>query len=437
MSTQQDFSTATLVGRKSGDAGSVRELSADVCIVGAGIAGVSAAVESARLGRSVILVDSLPALGGQSAHSLIGLFCGLYSCGSAPVQLTHGIADDILEELRGVPGAYHERWGVQLTIVYDEVILGRWIERTLIREGVTVILGALLSKVEVRDRTITGIRILTRHGEVAITAPGYIDASGDAALAWSAGVECRTARDVTVYGSHMASLEFVNTDALPSASELDAALRSKGDQYGLHRKQGGIFPLPARGIVNLNITHTETPLDPVRASHLAVAGKDQVDAAHRFLKETFPSAFAGSRIRAYGLPGIRQTRWIRGIVQVGVDDVRQGRFFPDSIGRTAWPLELHDTLEDRKWESFGNGHLHYIPLRCMLSPELDNYIAAGRCIDGDVTALSSIRVMGPCIATGAAAAHAMEIAGSSAVHAVDTAMLQERLRHNISSEPTV
>ena len=54
----------------------------DVCVVGAGIAGLSAAIESARLGRDVVLVDSLPLIGGQMVHSLVGLFCGVF--GNAP-----------------------------------------------------------------------------------------------------------------------------------------------------------------------------------------------------------------------------------------------------------------------------------------------------------------------------------------------------------------
>ena len=42
----------------------------------------------------------------------------------------------------------------------------------------------------------------------------------------------------------------------------------------------------------------------------------------------------------------------------------------------------------------------------MLPRDADNIVAAGRCVDADVHALSAIRVMGPCIAMGAAAAHA-------------------------------
>ena len=55
--------------------------------------------------------------------------------------------------------------------------------------------------------------------------------------------------------------------------------------------------------------------------------------------------------------------------------------------------------------------------------EADNVVAAGRCIDADLAALSSVRVMGPCIAMGAAAAHALDLAGSGSVHQIDTAAL--------------
>src|ERR671926_50934 len=84
------------------------EITADVCVVGAGIAGTSAAIESARLGRDVVLVDALPVLGGQMVNSLIGLFCGVF--GNAPEykQLTHGIFDDIFAHLEAAgPGHIH------------------------------------------------------------------------------------------------------------------------------------------------------------------------------------------------------------------------------------------------------------------------------------------------------------------------------------------
>jgi hypothetical protein len=67
----------------------------------------------------------------------------------------------------------------------------------------------------------------------------------------------------------------------------------------------------------------------------------------------------------------------------------------------------------------------------MVPKDADNVVAAGRCVDADVSALSAIRVMGPCIAMGAAAAHALDLAGTSAVHAIDYANLQRRLSNNL------
>ncbi len=61
----------------------------------------------------------------------------------------------------------------------------------------------------------------------------------------------------------------------------------------------------------------------------------------------------------------------------------------------------------------------------------DNLVAVGRCIDADPVALSSVRVMGPCIAMGAAAAHGLDLAGSGSVHQIDLATLRGRLAENL------
>ena len=56
----------------------------------------------------------------------------------------------------------------------------------------------------------------------------------------------------------------------------------------------------------------------------------------------------------------------------------------------------------------------------MVPRDADNVVAAGRCVDADVSALSAIRVMGPCIAMGTAAAHALDLAGTKSVHDIDS-----------------
>ncbi len=177
---------------------------------------------------------------------------------------------------------------------------------------------------------------------------------------------------------------------------------------------------PGKSIALVNMTHVETPLDPVEMTEKSLEGKVQADRAVAFLRGEYPAAFGNARIRSYGALGIRQTRWIAGRQQLTVEDVRAGRKFPDAVARTGWPIELHDTPQGHVWEPFGDDHLHYVPMGSLVSDECDNMVAAGRCIDGDVAALSSVRVMGPCIAMGAAAAHALDLAGAGSVHQIDS-----------------
>jgi hypothetical protein len=67
----------------------------------------------------------------------------------------------------------------------------------------------------------------------------------------------------------------------------------------------------------------------------------------------------------------------------------------------------------------------------MVPAEADNIVAVGRCVDADTHALSAVRVMGPCIAMGTAAAHPLDLAGSANVADVDMAALQRRLHDNL------
>jgi hypothetical protein len=91
-----------------------------------------------------------------------------------------------------------------------------------------------------------------------------------------------------------------------------------------------------------------------------------------------------------------------------------------------------------------------VPLRSLLPPGAHNLVAAGRCIDGDAAALSSVRVMGPCSAMGFAAAHVLDLAAQSkpksfgttdldslaSVHSTDVERLQVRLGANLGLSET-
>jgi hypothetical protein len=411
----------------------IKTVKADICVLGAGISGVSAALEAARLGRTVVLVDGAAALGGQAIGSIIGTIIGLYTHGPQPYQITRGIADDLIADMTK-DGSIHRRVSMTGTITfqYDEVRLGRWIEQKVDAAGIRAIVGAVVTGVAFGNRRVQAIELASRFGPVRIETNGFVDASGDATLSYESGLDVREP-DSPVYGSLNFLIEGYDSRAAEALviKEVHERLAQRGGAYGLVRHDGFLMHFPGHDIMLANVTHFETPLDPLQTGRMVVEGRGQADNVIRFLRAEFPKIFANARIRTYGNPGIRQTRWIVGRRQITVDDIRKGGRPADAAARCAWWVELHNAKDLVHWEKFEPDHVYYIPLGCMIPAGADNIVTAGRCVDGDVEALSAIRVMGPCIAMGAAAAHALDLAGSDPVHAIDLKTFQQRLHDNL------
>ncbi len=431
MSHGRPINPDTTIVRHSGDV-LHRALDVDLCVIGAGISGTTTALEAARLGKTVAIADSLPALGGQAVNSIIGTFCGLYRNGTHGHRLTFGIVDEMLAYLERHDACYYRHGPTTTVVHYNEIALSRWVETALDAAGVIPVTGAILRSVETEGRRVNAARLVTRYGDVTIRAEGFADCSGDAALTYLAGYACREP-DEKVYGSQQAVVEGINLDAEPpQREELAARIAEKAEAYGLIRKNGLMFYFPGKEVAVMNMTHVETPLDPLEASKTSAIGKDQVDRGVRLLRDEFPQVFGNIKVRSYGFPGIRQTRWIKAKHHLVVDEVVNQVKFDDAIGRTSWPIELHNAPEGFVWEVFDEDHVHYIPFSAMISPEADNLVAVGRCIDGDPAALSSVRVMGPCMAQGMAAANALDLAGAGSVHQIDIGMLQARVSDNLN-----
>jgi hypothetical protein len=413
----------------------------DLCVLGAGISGVSAALEAAKLGRKVVIIDGAPALGGQAIGSIIGTLIGLYTHGRDAYQITHGIADDLIRDMTA-EGSLLRMHRSTVTFQYDEVRLARWMERKIEEAGVRAIVGAVLTDVAFHDRRVQHIDFATRFGSVRIRADGFIDASGDATLCYEAGLPVREP-EAPVYGSLNFLIEGYDLEAVKTLDmeEVRRRLATHGAPYGLVRHDGWLMHFPAKSFMLANITHFETPVNPLATANMVFEGRRQADSILRFLRAEYPGIFANARIRAYGNPGLRQTRWIVGARQLTLEDIRKGARPADAAARCAWWVELHDSKELVHWEQFADGHVYYIPLSCMVPADADNIVVAGRCVDADSHALSAIRVMGPCIAMGTAAAHALDLAGSGgrhtggrhtgSVHHIELAQLQKRLYDNL------
>ncbi|MCS7051730.1 MAG: FAD-dependent oxidoreductase, partial [Thermomicrobium sp.] len=122
---------ASVVVRRGGS--DLPNLDVDVCVVGAGISGVTSATLLGRHGHSVVLVDACPWVGGQAVGVPIGTIGGLFSCGEQPYLLTPIFATELLQQLDQREASFYQRSRRARTVnvVYDDVVLMRVFEQLL------------------------------------------------------------------------------------------------------------------------------------------------------------------------------------------------------------------------------------------------------------------------------------------------------------------
>lgn len=385
----------------------------DLVVAGGGAAGWAAAVTGARLGLRTVLVEEMPFLGGMSTGGSVGTFCGFYhqtaDGGLAP--LVGGLPLSVADELRARGHAYgpvafresaampYVPWGAKL--LYEE-----WASSPALQ----VWLHARVTHAVVAEGTIRGIVASVRGGRVALEARVFVDATGDAELARLAGAPVVRGDEIQ-YPSTMFTMQHVDlAQALGALRGLPRLLDEHFVAEGLPRKGGNLIPSgrPGEVLVALSrVAFGERPLDAGDAGELTwgeLEGRRQVARLADFLRRRVPG-FAEAFVAdsAFRL-GVRESRRIAGAFALQGGDVLGARRFADGIGRAAWPIERHVAGGETHWRFLPAGAWYDIPYRCLLPRGVDNLLCVGRCVSADADAFASLRVIGPCMLEGQAAA---------------------------------
>ena len=275
------------------------------------------------------------------------------------------------------------------------------------------------------------LELATRYGDVDVEATGFVDASGDAALVWQAGFACREPANGRSSEPRWSFWRISTKPSQPTREEIGARMKEKGDAYGLVRREGLAFIIPGPRRRRDEHDARRDAARSVRSLDAPLEGKDQADRAVRSCARVSGLLRQGARARLR-LSGHSQTRWIVGRQQL--NGRRCARRHQVSRTRSrARPGRSNCTITAPDMSGRPSPRTTCITCRsgASLPPEADNVVAAGRCIDADNAALSSVRVMGPCIAMGAAAAHALDLAGTGSVHQIDLGGAASAGRDNV------
>jgi hypothetical protein len=430
----------------------------DVLVVGGGPSGLIAAQAAAEDGLSVMLIESRSFVGGNMT---IGLPI-LGFLGQKGNQIIKGIPQKFIDRLKE-RGAASEHLPcplhMSLTLVEQEAVKNVGLEM-LMDAGVEVLLYVFFAGIIKEGNSVKGVIIESKSGREAILAKTIIDCTGDADVAFRAGVECEYGNEAG--GVQPPTLMFcmgnVDTEKLRlSIAEeprtyltdfIPAEYFGQNNQFivvGMRslmekaRENG--FDLPVErtiiitglreGEVWINMTRVNgvNGTDPKSLTFGEKEGRRQIEDIQRYLIEYVPGFENGHFTKMAPFLGIRETRRIVGKYVLTSDDILGCKRFDDAIAVASYPLDIHHP-EGGGCTLTWCGDCYDIPYRSLIPADVENLIVAGRCISSTHEAMSAIRVMAPCMAMGEAAGRAAKLAirNNVAPSALDVQLLRAELR---------
>lgn len=429
----------------------------DVLVIGGGPSGIMAALAAAEDGLNVMLIESRSFVGGNMT---IGLPI-LGFLGQKGNQIIKGLPQKLIDRLKAVQASSEHRpcpLHMSLTLVEPEAVKTVALQM-LVESKVEILFYTFCAGVVMEGDELKGVIIESKAGREVILAKTIVDCSGDADIAYRAGVPCEYGNEQG--GVQPPTLMFclggVDTDKLRTsiAEEprtyltdfIPSEYFGQNNQFvlvGLRNqlnkaREAGLDITVERTIlitglrkgevwVNMTRVNGVNGTDPGSLTYGEIEGRKQIHDIQKYLIDYVPGFENAYFLKTAPFLGIRETRRIQGQYTMTREDILTCRLFDDAIAVASYPLDIHHpqgggcTLE---W----CGDCYDIPYRSLIPQKVKNLIVAGRCISATHEAMSAIRVMAPCMAMGEAAGRAAKMAIRQGIQPadIDVKSLQQEL----------
>jgi len=415
----------------------------EVLVVGAGPAGLGAAIASARNGARTLLVERFGFLGGNLTAGLVGPCMTSFSL-DGETQLIRGVFEEFVRRMEALGEAIHpskvaagtEYCGF-ITYGHDKVTpfspeAAKQVALEMCLESeVDLLLHTFVVDTLVEDApaggAVTGVIVANKSGLGVIRAAVTVDCSADADVAARGGapfVQGREEDGLTQPVTLFFRVANVDDDTVrryvaehpddfrPFASLVKAA-REAGE-LTIPRKGVGLYRTLEPGVWRINTTRIHR-IDGTSATDLTKAeieGRRQVMELMRFFRTWLPGFEHCTLLDTAAMIGVRETRRIEGEYTLTLDDLATGRDFDDVIAFAGYPVDIHSPTDDSGGVdgSTKTANVYQIPYRSLVPSGLDNLLVAGRSISATHEAMAATRVMPPAFAMGEAAGTAAAIA---------------------------
>ena len=383
----------------------------DVLVVGGQPEGVAAAIAAAGQGAKVLLVERRDGLGGLFTYGWLNFIDMNY--GPHYELLTRGTFQEFYRQVHGSVFDVGEAKKVLAAMV------GRY-------PNLAVSLNTSCKEPILEGNKLVGIRAIKDGQEMAFYAGRVIDATQDASVAAAAGVPYTVgAEDIGEKDRRQAvTLVFrvggVDWQALAGAvgGQIKDAKISDRAAWGFGSIAKGYQPSnPRLRLRGFNIARQDDGsvfinalqifgvdgLSPASRQEAMELGRKELPAITDFLRSHLPG-FAGAQLLG-AAPElyVRETRHIKALYQLDLNDVVFNRYFPDAIALGSYPVDVQATSPQDTGYVYGRPEVYSIPFRSLVPEKIDNLLVVGRSAGYTHLAAGSARVVPIGMATGDAA----------------------------------
>lgn len=388
----------------------------DVVVVGGGAGGVAAAIGAAQLGARVALIERSGYLGGTATNSSVLAYCGFFSQDGE--QVVSGVGQQFLNLLdsHDLRHVQKQPFSGNTIVLLDRETTKRSLDKLVLDAGVELYLHSQLVSAtnhplhgETSSSRISEVRIAHRGGIMKLESTTFVDASGDAALAFMAGagvlVSPPEERQGATLVMHIGGVS--EEHSRPSPKEFSLAMQSYQEKTGIRLSHSNTVcvrsPLTGELMVLFADEHFDA-LDVTALTKAEVSARRQ--SAHIFaaLKMGLEGWQDSSLTHTGPQIGVRETRRMAGLTTITTEDIHKGtRDFETGIAKCGWPIEDHSQPGKTTYTPIGEHGWYHISGDALASKTHTNLWAAGRIISSEPRAYASVRVMGTAFATGHAA----------------------------------
>lgn len=405
------------------------EYKTDLCIIGGGMAGLCCGIAAARHGIRVVLIHDRPVLGGNASSEIRMWICGSHGRDNRE----SGIIEEIMLE------NFYQNTALKFPI-WDSVLY----EKAMAEENLTLLLNSSCLDCTMNGSSIESVKAWQSNAETfhIVRARYFADCSGDSVLSTLSGAKYMYGRESkSDFGETIppdkADKRTMGMSCLFQIRETDHPVRFTPPKWAYKYDSDADLPFKDHDRDN-NFWWIEVggewdcihDTDRCRDELLKICYGvwDHMKNCGDHGVENWELEWIGF------LPGKRESRRYVGKYIVTQNDVESGGRFEDAVAYGGWSMDDH--FPQGFYYKDGHPTIYHpapapwgLPLRCMISDNIENLCFAGRNISVTHAALSSSRVMATCAVLGQALGTAVSFAvrDNVALENVDIKKLQQTL----------